>query len=81
MLNFTGRVFTDLYGNGGKANDTLDRDNNKVSIVGVFLGRGGSDHYGKLIVRSKESRGDAIHAIQFIRVFSKYPVLGTLIFL
>ena len=60
MLNFTGRVFTDLYGNGGKANDTLDRDNNKVSIVGVFLGRGGSDHYGKLIVRSKDSRRVAI---------------------
>ena len=52
MLNFTGRVFTDLYGNGGKANDTLDRDNNKVSIVGVFLG---TDHYGNLIVRSKDA--------------------------
>ena len=39
VFNFTARVFTDLYGNGGKDNDTLDRDNNKVSIVGTFLGK------------------------------------------
>ena len=41
VVNFTGRIFTNLYGSTGPSDgEALDQDNDKHKIVGAFLGEG-----------------------------------------
>ena len=38
VVEFRGQIFTDSYGNANAADDSLDNDDQKISIVSLFVG-------------------------------------------
>ena len=38
VVEFRGEIFTDSYGNANAADDSLDNDDQKISIVSLFVG-------------------------------------------
>ena len=38
VVSFRGEIYTDSYGNSNAAEDSLDNDDQKVSLVSIFVG-------------------------------------------
>ena len=38
VVSFRGEIYTDSYGNSNAADDSLDNDDQKVSLVSIFVG-------------------------------------------
>ena len=69
VVSFRGEIYTDSYGNSNAAEDSLDNDDQKVSLVSIFVGPKECEMV---------SASDFLQFHKFSRIFTNYFITKSL---